>query len=234
MSEFTFNRNLIQRFWTERSLKGRTRWTDSRILDFEVATISSLTNCGRPKSILDLGCGFGELSLSLLGSDDFLVAVDMGSGFATGFGSNQKANFVHSNVTEFVPNTKFNLIVLFGVVAYLNQTDEDDIYKKLSKWLHRDGIAIIKHQCGVTEEIIIDGWSAELETNYQARYPHVASQLAGLKRYFEVVEVISYPEFANKFMTLDISCLSVECNCKLSGKVGAYVSLDVMPDSKSL
>lgn len=180
-------------------MKGRTRWTDSRVLDFEVATISSLTNCGRPKSILDLGCGFGELSLSLLESDDFLVAVDMESGFATGFESNLRANFVQSNITEFVPDAEFDLILLFGVVTHLDQTDEDDIYKKLSKWLHRDGIAIVKHQCGVTEEIIIDGWSSELATQYQARYPYVNSQIASLERHFDVVEVIPYPEFANKF-----------------------------------
>jgi len=197
--KFTFDKNLIQNFWLQRSLTGATRWTDKSILDFEVATISSITNLGRPRSILDLGCGFGELSLSLLGSDDELVAADMEPGFASGFRSNPRANFIQSNVLEFVPDAEFDLILLFGVVTHLDQTDEDDIYKTLSRWLHRDGIAIVKHQCGVTEEIIIDSWSSELATQYQARYPYVNSQIASLERYFDVVEVIPYPEFANKF-----------------------------------
>jgi cyclopropane fatty-acyl-phospholipid synthase-like methyltransferase len=183
-------KEIIRSFWTAKARTGQSRWAKTNFVEYELEVLLNLNpQC---KKILDLGCGNGELSRQLCDSVAALHAVDMEPDFGKFFGGPNHC-FEVCDVTEFRSAKTFDLILLFGVVTYLTLEEEHQVYSNIALMKKDSGVAVIKNQCSVDEEFIVDGFSEELGCRYVGRYPSIAEQFTRLQAHFEVVEIHKYP-----------------------------------------
>ena len=183
-------KEIIRNFWASRATIGQSRWTSRNFVEYELNVLRNLKL--ENKRVLDLGCGFGDLSREYCSSEGELHAVDMEPLFAKWF---TKSNhfFEDSEVTEFNNCKTYDLILLFGVVTHLTLEEENVVYSNIASMKDDSGVAIVKNQCSVEDEFIFDGFSEELGCRYVGRYPSIAEQLARLKSLFSSVETMKYP-----------------------------------------
>lgn len=182
--------HIIKNFWAKKSQEPRNRWTKAEMLTYELATLRQITPV--PRSILDLGSGSGHLSRPLAGSNAKLTAVDFAPAYAKSF-NGENHEFVACPLDEFETEKTFDLILLFGVVTFLDEKDEIRIAEKIRGWLAAGGTAVVKNQCALGEEFVRTGWSDVLQAEYSGRYPNVEEQAARLRRFFYPVKVLRYP-----------------------------------------
>lgn len=102
-------------------------------LHFVNTKIKSLTNEEDIKTVLDLGCGTGELSISLAKNGFDVSGVDISEDMlavaeAKAAKHNVKIDFYHANMTEFEAIKQYDCVVIFcDSLNYL--LDEKDIKK---------------------------------------------------------------------------------------------------------
>jgi 2-polyprenyl-3-methyl-5-hydroxy-6-metoxy-1,4-benzoquinol methylase len=193
-------KEVIKSFWRNQSRKASNRWTSDAVLDFETSYLMEKRNqLKNTVNILDLGSGAGELSKSIQKPGDFLTAVDYEENFSRFFEKRDNQTFQATDLTEFESQERFDLILLFGVVNYLTKEEESKVYRVIHEHLASIGVAIIKHQVSYTDEIIINTYSNELESQYSARYPSHKEQVTELKTLFGNVEILEYNQKFNKF-----------------------------------
>ncbi|HEY0258750.1 MAG TPA: class I SAM-dependent methyltransferase [Lacisediminihabitans sp.] len=185
------DKDIVKEFWRKRALTGHTRWTGDGMLAFDQALLRPLV--GDDTRILDLGSGFGELSRSICGPGDSLVAVDQEPGMAAGFEGDDRFAFVHSSVVDYVPEGRFDLVLLFGVITHLTEEEEEAVYSVIVSALATAGVAVIKNQCSDGADLTVDTYSEALGASYVGRYPSVESQRSRLARRFGSVEIVEYP-----------------------------------------
>lgn len=195
------DRTKIDNFWL-----GRTQVADPRIatnyrddgrleIDFRLAKSHS-----SPQSrVLDLGAGSCTLSGLLEPHVASVLAVDKFDGFLKHAPRSAKFRTECVDIVEFQSQDSFDLILLFGVVSYLNLNDERDLYERCQSMLSSTGTFIVKHQCGLAGELIVDKHSTELDAHYHARYPDYQSQSELLGKYFAVSTVDIYPPEFNRW-----------------------------------
>lgn len=194
------NRKLIEEFWSKRSSDSQSRWTNIEMLKFEIDFISKIQNqFPAPIKILDLGSGSGELSRQITRPGDSLVAVDFIENYRRFFDETKNQTFVLGEVTTFTSDYHFDLVLLFGVSLYLDNTQANKVYRKIGEMLSEKGIAIIKHQVSREKEFVVDKYSEELATQYSARYPSIQAEKDLLLTIFGGFEVIEYPKCFNRF-----------------------------------
>lgn len=184
------DKEVIQRFWEVRADGASTRWTASKILTHELCLLKQRLSVAT--SVLDLGCGSGDLSRELTGGQIPLTAVDQQSRFARFFTAANE-EFVTRDVLEYSSSCRFGLVLLFGVITYLEVDEEASLYRSIAYLTADDGTAVIKNQCATAEELIVNSYSAELGAAYSARYPNEGEQLDRLSRHFAMVERYDYP-----------------------------------------
>jgi 2-polyprenyl-3-methyl-5-hydroxy-6-metoxy-1,4-benzoquinol methylase len=194
------NKKVIRNFWRSQSTKTSNRWTSNAVLDFEIDYLRNLQQLVTdPISILDLGSGSGELAKSIQGDQDSLTAVDYEENYRRFFSDARNQHFLAMEVTKFVSDLKFDLILCYGVVTYLSESEELKIYELIRQHLAPGGTAVIKHQVSLSEEIYINTYSEDLKSDYSARYPSRTNTEQVLKTYFQRVNTLIYPEKFNKF-----------------------------------
>ena len=185
-------------FWKKQSKKGRdlSRHNDTQRLVYDIKYIKKFTNI-KPKKILDLGSGTGQLSISLnkIYQNCNFTLVDNNKLFLN-FNKKNKFKKILQNILKFKTKEKYDLILLYGVVNYLSKKNTKKIYLKINEFLNTNGIAFIRHQCGITKEIYINKFSKKLEEKYIARYPDTKQELILLKKIF-TTKKIAYPKKLN-------------------------------------
>lgn len=193
------NKAIINEFWHRTSLKDSNRWTSSNILDFEYTYLAEIIGNFKSMDILDLGCGSGDLSRRIMKKEDTLVAVDYISNYARFYNEEDNQYFKTQDLLEFSTKKQFDLILLFGVVTYLELTEETEMYKKIKLLLRKGGLAVIKNQVSLTQELVVNEYSTNLEFDYSARYPSLESQTKIINQIFGNCRVLTYPEQFNTF-----------------------------------
>ncbi|MBM7323485.1 class I SAM-dependent methyltransferase [Agrobacterium pusense] len=191
----------INDFWA-----ARTKVSDARIatnyrndgrLDFDLSLVRRYLT--ENSHILDLGAGTCTLSENLLGENRKVDAVEKFSGFLEMANNHPALNKIACDIVDFVPSKKYDLILIFGVINFLSIEEERRIYELCLAALGDGGTLIVKNQCGVDFEKVVDGYSEELSATYHARYPAVMSQKSLLSEYFEVEVVDIYPAEMNRW-----------------------------------
>jgi cyclopropane fatty-acyl-phospholipid synthase-like methyltransferase len=186
------DKELIRKFWEIQSKSNSNRWTGSQLLQYDIEIVKSLSHS--PKSILDLGCGSGELSKSLIPVDGNLTAVDFEKGFARFF-AGPNMEFFCSDVASFEIKKEFDLILAFGLVTHLDTQSEKRLYANISKLLGPGGVALVKNQVSLgNEDFVFNGYSEKLKMIYSARYPSLATQAGILEAMFRNVSIHKYPQ----------------------------------------
>lgn len=192
--EQSLNQKVIRNFWARKASESSNRWTSSEVLAFERRMLKPLI--GKSFSILDLGCGHGELSRSLVDEHCELLGVDFIPDYSRSF-KEPNHSFIESAVTEFTVTRTFDLVLLFGVVTYLTLSEEINVYRTIDRALSVRGIAVIKNQCSFENEFFINRYSDVLRADYSARYPTVSEQCSRLQDVFPAVRMVHYPNELN-------------------------------------
>jgi|TARA_R110000737_G_scaffold352224_1_gene397345 2-polyprenyl-3-methyl-5-hydroxy-6-metoxy-1,4-benzoquinol methylase len=112
--------------------------------------INDLTDGKLYNSVLDLGCGDGSLSMAFVGKCKELTLVDFSSdmiGLAkerlNSHNSHTKISFYQSSIEEFEQDEKYDLILLFGVLAHVENLD--DIVEKCKSLLNKEGTILLQN-----------------------------------------------------------------------------------------
>ncbi|MFT4284641.1 MAG: class I SAM-dependent methyltransferase [Protaetiibacter sp.] len=185
------DKDVVGEFWRARADRGTTRWTGDGMLETDVALASRFVGPGA--RILDLGSGFGELSRTICPPDGEVLAVDAVAGMSAGFEGDERFAFVAHDVLGFRTDRRFDIVLLFGVVNYLEIDEVERIAQTISEVLVPGGVAIVKNQCADGEAFEVDVDFQGSGQRYVAWYPDVATEKHALMAAFPSVEVVPYP-----------------------------------------
>lgn len=199
MSQNQLDTDVVKSFWTERANFSSNRWTSGDLVKYENELLLPLTKTA--KRIADIGSGTGDLSRELAGTEKELVAVDFVGKFGSVF-DQENHTFIEAPATNLPPDLgKFEVVLLMGVITYLDDSEENNAYAECARLLADNGTLFLKHQCSSSDEFIVNGWSDDLGAAYSARYPSFEAELEKLQQLFGAIEVVKYPEQFNKWDT---------------------------------
>ncbi|TFV83254.1 class I SAM-dependent methyltransferase [Blastococcus sp. CT_GayMR20] len=185
-------------FWNRRAqeTEGSIRWTDDAMLRHDRLVVGSVLPPSGG-SLLDLGCGTGDLFAGFLDRLEHVTAVDMVATFVDRLPKNPKVDGVVSGLTSFEPTRVYDTGVLFGVVTHLTPDDEMSVYRLLRRAVPKLGAVVVKNQCSRGEELLVDRLSEAFGQRYVGRYPSIEGQRDRLALFFDEVAVRPYPEELN-------------------------------------
>jgi len=197
-------KELVKKFWQKR---GR-EITDPRIathfriddaIDYDFNLVQRF--CSRNTKILDLGAGTCALSSRLAPYVKKIVAVDFVGNFLKKKDLPSNIKTVNTDIKTYKSKEQYDIILLFGVLNYFfNSKELLSLYKKCKRMLTKNGVCIIKHQVGIKETVIVDGYSEDIKGHYLAIYRHIEKELSLLKFVFNTVDVIDvYPSHLNRW-----------------------------------
>ena len=195
------DRKKVDEFWASRTQISDARLAtsfrdDDRIL-YDVALVEKYI--GENTQMLDLGAGTCTLSQQFLESCRKIVVVDKFRAFLDKAPDHPKLTKVCADIVGFRTNETFDLILLFGIITYLSSEDEKRVYVACSEMLAKGGYLIVKNQCGLHHEVVVDSYSKEFSTHYHARYPSVETQEKWLSEFFDVERIDIYPPALNRW-----------------------------------
>ena len=167
--------------------------------DYDVKFIIKFSNSN--SKILDLASGTGMIINKLASHVNYIVAVEAYKEFSKFIDEVDNINVINEDIMKFSTNEMFDLITMFGIVQYFNEEEVRNLYIKYSKNLKLGGMFIIKNQFGVHKDVIVNGYSKELKTNYFSNYRHIDKEVNILKNLgFKNIEVIDiYPPECNRW-----------------------------------
>lgn len=119
-------------------------------LQIRKETVESFTKSLHFKSVLDMPCGTGIISLPLLDKADKLTLIDISSNMLSMAESNIPTEFKHKVIginDDFfklnIPDNSYDLIICLGLLAHANSPEQ--LLDKLSKVLAPGGLLIIQN-----------------------------------------------------------------------------------------
>lgn len=174
----------------------------TKISDFsEMDAKFILKHAGPETEILDLASGSGLILNKLYTNVKHIIAVEAFDQFSKFIVKAKNITVVNQDISLFETNKKFDLITMFGIVQYFNETEILNIYKKYYNYLKNNGKVIIKNQFGVKEDVLVSGYSEELKTNYYSQYRFLSKETELLKQVgFKNVETVDiYPPECNRW-----------------------------------
>ncbi len=155
----------------------------------------------RSKSLLDLGAGTGLLIGHLAKNYKKIVAIEKYSEFSKFISKSPNIEVINMDLLEFKADCCFDYVSLFGVMNYFNKEEAISIYEKALYSLKEEGRLIVKNQMGIDDDVVVDGFSEELQTNYYSEYRHIDKEIELLKnigfRNIEIVDI--YPKEYNRW-----------------------------------
>lgn len=193
------DKNKIDSYWESRAVitdpRMASSWDGGARLYHDVEFCKKhLVQGGR---LLDLGAGSCTLSHQLLDHCREATAVEKVPGLLKMAPFSSKLTTFCSDLSEFDSDKSFDTILLFGVVNYLQPEEEIGLYEKCNRLLSVNGVLIVKNQCGVEREVVVDKYSVEIGADYHARYPSFQDQLNYLRLFFRVECYDIYPSACN-------------------------------------
>lgn len=151
--------------------------------------------------MLDLASGSGSLINKIYDKVKHIEAVELFEEFSKFIIKADNINVVNKNVKDYTTNKQFDIITIFGLVQYFNIEEIEELYVKYIKYLKPKGIIIIKNQFGVKEDVIVNGFSTELQTYYYSYYRYLIKEIDLLKKVgFKIIETVDiYPPECNRW-----------------------------------
>lgn len=160
-----------------------------------------LENKQNSKSLLDIGSGTGLILNKIYKHFDIIHAVEPYSELSNHIEQSNKIKIFNKNIFEFIPEFKYDMITIFGVMHYFNDHETQIVYTKCLDMLNKNGVLIIKNQFGLESDVIINGFSTELNTDYYANYRFINNEKKVLSEigYLNVNHFDIYPKELNRW-----------------------------------
>ncbi|WP_077619682.1 class I SAM-dependent methyltransferase [Bacillus sinesaloumensis] len=173
-----------------------THYKEDDTIQFDIALIDKYIDSS--STVLDLGCGPGRITNLLEPKVFYIKAVDKQKAFLEYCTNSPKVETVESELTEFNDDSKYNVILLFGIMNYFDDEDVKKIYKNCFSMLKNNGVIIVKHASGINKDVIVDKYSEQIGDWYHAIYRHVVRDDKLLRQSgFEPNIIDIYPERLN-------------------------------------
>jgi len=184
---------LSQRITSPEQTKNKRPDTSDLEIDFLRKYLSA------DDDVLDIGSGTGLIINKLIDYVDHITAVEKFEGFTRFIRNHDRMLVINADLIGFKIRKHFDAILLFGVAQCFLKADMAGIYSNIFDMVRPGGKLIIRMQCGLDSDILVDGYSEELGTNYFAEYRKKESEIAFLKEVgFSEVEVFDiFPDTLN-------------------------------------
>ncbi len=189
----------VDEFWSKRAkiadprISTHFKKDDTHVFDLQL--IRKYTN---PDSeILDMGCGTCYLANKLVKEVKYIRAVDKYPEFLEHCSVTHNLETEASDVLSYTDTRTYDIILLFGVVMYFSEEDTRKIYAMCHKLLKPNGVLIVKHQCGIEDDVAIDAYSPVIGDNYYAVYKQKQKDIMLLEEFFDVEVIDIYPPRLN-------------------------------------
>lgn len=152
-------------------------------------------------NLLDVACGPGLILNKIVHKLRRIVAIDKFPEFTDCIACKDLIEIVHCDIRHFETQERFDLITMFGVMHYFTKDEATGIYTQYQKLLAPHGKLVIKNQFGVDDDVVVDGFSEELQKKYFAEYRSIQAEVQLLKNIgFNSVEVTDiYPPECNRW-----------------------------------
>jgi trans-aconitate methyltransferase len=202
MTQSILDKNKIDHFWRSRSKEEdpriATHFKQDATLELDVAFIKRYVS---PDSrVLDLGCGTGTVSNQIASSCSYIRAIDKVDAFLKHCNTAPHISVGVSDIVTYLDQDQYDVIILFGVMIYIEEHEASKIYANCHQMLKPNGKLIVKHACGVTEDVIVDTFSTEINDWYHAVYRFHEKEKKLINAHFNTVEKIDiYPPELNRW-----------------------------------
>ncbi len=167
---------------------------------YDIEFMKSISD--KEKILLDLGSGTGLLINHLIDNFKEIIAVEKYKNFSNFIKESKKIKIINDDLLSL--DMKINccdIVSLFGVMNCFNLEESRVIYRNTFDYLRANGMLIVKNQMGLEEDVIIDGFSEELQTDYYANYRQVDNEISLLHsigfKYIEKIDI--YPNEYNRW-----------------------------------
>jgi len=131
--------------------------------------------------VFDIGSGTGLIINKLLPYVKHITAVEKFEGFTKHIVNAENMLVINAEIIGFKMRKKFDTILCTGVAQCFSKTDAKRMYESLFTMLKDKGTLIVRMHCGLKEDVFINGFSEELQTDYFAEYRKKDSEVAMLK-----------------------------------------------------
>jgi len=189
----------IDAFWNRRANVSdprlATHFKHDNTLEYDIQLIEFYLK--EEAKLLDLGCGTCAITNYFESKVNFICAVDKHEGFLQHCSNSNKIELIISDIASYRDDRKYDCIIIFGVMNYLSEDDARSLYERCQKMLTKRGVLIVKHACGVEEDIVVDKYSEAISDWYYAVYRWVDKEKNLLSEYFNVKIVDIYPPELN-------------------------------------
>jgi len=151
--------------------------------------------------VLDLGAGTGLLVNHLIGKFKHIHAVEKYESFSKFIARDPSVTVTDEDVLAFETAGKYDIVTAFGLLNFFSEEEAKRLFRKVHDFSAPNGMAIIKHQMGVNDTVVVNGFSEELQQPYYSEYRHVTREKdlllwAGFT-HVEVVDI--YPAEYNRW-----------------------------------
>lgn len=193
------DREKVDRFWQSRTEVADSRKAthfkddDTHIFDIELIRKYISTT----SEVLDLACGTGCHTNVLAQEVKSIKAVDKFDTFLEDVIKAPNVTIACCDVLSYEDKNQYDTILVLGLMNYFSDSEASKIYKKCRGLLKREGTLIIKHACGIEEDILVDKYSNELKENYYALYRQLDKEQQLLSQFFSVETIDVYPKRLN-------------------------------------
>lgn len=165
--------------------------------DLEIEFITKYFN--KEDDILDIGSGSGLIVNKLIDHVKSIIAVEKFEGFSKFISDNPNILVVNAGLEGFRIRKEFDGILSTGVSQCFGKEDIIPMYENIYEMLKTGQYFIMRMQCGLKEDVIVNGYSEELKTDYFASYRQLDSEIELLKSTgFKEVEIFDiFPDSLN-------------------------------------
>jgi len=135
----TINSNTVKQFFNHT----KNLMFDKQAASLEQNAVLEIINDIPNKRVLDLGCGDGRYS-EVIKDYDYYEGVDFSDSFiAIGKERNEK-NFICADVVDYLSEKRFNIILLIGLITYLEDENVIKLNQNIQKMLEDGGVIILR------------------------------------------------------------------------------------------
>lgn len=196
------SRKKVDNFWLKRTQvpnpRVATHFKVDAALSYDLQLIRKYLT--KDSEVLDMGCGTCAISNEIISEVKSIMAVDKFGAFLQYCNTTTNLKTHAEDILTYKDDNTYDVILVFGVLNYFNPSEIAKILTNLSGMLKPHGVLLIKHSCGVHEDVNIDKYSQEIGDNYHAIYRSIEKEKTLFSAHLLLEKVVDiYPAALNRW-----------------------------------